>query len=1178
MIEKHAEHLEAQAFVALMTFVISLNDGDSGEPNLFTSSRLNSLGFSAASAVFPRGSDGTIDHVEARERLITTMKTLFLPLDDPREFIAGYDGENSPFKTFKSLSSVARALDLYWALENGYLWANANGYSSADYDLGALLNQNESYAWIVEQRDGIESMWEGTLDDGSPGGVLDINAHEVQAGNWPLQGFIGAAYAVMGHKVAGGSSGNASCRFYANEPAHNSVTVDAPDFGEPSRTGDGVAAARTANSVQSQMGAYSNCDDVLSAAIRHAKPSYGTHYDGLPRRYYWAHQTSEGEKMWAEGPYYFELTLTVALPYWHALRANDYHLVDWPGHADESMTDPFTDSRILDPVRWHADLVSPDGRTVPLDDGNRTLQLASSLMRWSPSYGAYDVGRKYAWIHDASTRQDVNAGDWLHVQEIAIPRLSRPTNSPTPARTAPPAQITNASGDEQQVLYRYSSLDAGGQPTNACATPVGEQGRTGECHFVLLNGEHGHDESETPTPLGAATSSGEGHEQPDGLQLLYSVDGRHVLDDAGYTSAPSTCGPPAGTTSQYCNDERNDYRTNSALGAQSSNEDVMGGVQPPWQNGYANKKNSDQRGVFHLSDPSRPGARLSSHGPVVVLGGQLAWQEESDGAAHTFTKKLGRYRRSTLFVRGENPYIIDINRGYVPTQGDFARSDGRSYVMRYALGGATPLGSQQGGTIANPSPPTYLSNFQTYQDPSDSSKRTSIYVSELERSYDTSHPNDAPVIWEDALKHGVLPAGDAGDPGLNYPNVTANEDRTGVALPPLARFNARTVPRIPEAYATFVSFVVPCQSGECDTDRPAHSAVPSGTKADVQYYSRSAGQDASGADLLDVVLVRSAGVYAGDMSRVSNTFSVPSHTFGANRITLPASKDEGFVRFRRVGGNWVSTSASRYNVSVTPLRHLTASMGGPSSVQRWSTYTWTANTQYGIGSGPTYRWDYMNTSCSSGGGSGPGGYSVAPGDPSASPTVDGPRGKKDKADRPRGNRGNDPDGDPGGPTTNGITCNEWTYVGNRRTQSRSVNDASFKLRLTVRRGSETVVRTRSYFASGSGGGGLEPVQEEGPEAAASHDRSVPDVFALHSPAPNPVHDRATLGYDVPEASDVRVVIYDARGRVVRELVSERVSEGHHEAVLDMSGLAGGVYIARMTAGAFSDAQAFTVVR
>lgn len=28
MLEKHAEHVEAQAFIALMTFVISLNDGD----------------------------------------------------------------------------------------------------------------------------------------------------------------------------------------------------------------------------------------------------------------------------------------------------------------------------------------------------------------------------------------------------------------------------------------------------------------------------------------------------------------------------------------------------------------------------------------------------------------------------------------------------------------------------------------------------------------------------------------------------------------------------------------------------------------------------------------------------------------------------------------------------------------------------------------------------------------------------------------------------------------------------------------------------------------------------------------------------------------------------------------------------------------------------------------------
>ena len=76
---------------------------------------------------------GTVDHAELRRRLIRTLKT-YTGLEK-RPFIASYTAENGPFKTFKSAAAVARALDLYWALENGYLWAGSQpAYTTADYD------------------------------------------------------------------------------------------------------------------------------------------------------------------------------------------------------------------------------------------------------------------------------------------------------------------------------------------------------------------------------------------------------------------------------------------------------------------------------------------------------------------------------------------------------------------------------------------------------------------------------------------------------------------------------------------------------------------------------------------------------------------------------------------------------------------------------------------------------------------------------------------------------------------------------------------------------------------------------------------------------------------------------------------------------------------------------------
>ena len=94
VVELHAAHVEAQAFVALMAFVISLNDGDRpGEPTLFTDAELDRLNLS--STVFPRfGDDGPIDHVEARDRLMATLRRLDALPDGNREFVAIYDRED----------------------------------------------------------------------------------------------------------------------------------------------------------------------------------------------------------------------------------------------------------------------------------------------------------------------------------------------------------------------------------------------------------------------------------------------------------------------------------------------------------------------------------------------------------------------------------------------------------------------------------------------------------------------------------------------------------------------------------------------------------------------------------------------------------------------------------------------------------------------------------------------------------------------------------------------------------------------------------------------------------------------------------------------------------------------------------------------------------------------------
>ncbi|HEX9951185.1 MAG TPA: choice-of-anchor J domain-containing protein [Rubricoccaceae bacterium] len=90
--------------------------------------------------------------------------------------------------------------------------------------------------------------------------------------------------------------------------------------------------------------------------------------------------------------------------------------------------------------------------------------------------------------------------------------------------------------------------------------------------------------------------------------------------------------------------------------------------------------------------------------------------------------------------------------------------------------------------------------------------------------------------------------------------------------------------------------------------------------------------------------------------------------------------------------------------------------------------------------------------------------------------------------------------------------------------------------------------------------------------------AAPAEFALAAPAPNPTSGAATVSYDVPEASTVRVAVYDLLGRQVAVLAQGEVAAGRHTARLEAGSFAPGVYVVRMDAGTFSAVRRVTVVR
>ncbi len=81
----------------------------------------------------------------------------------------------------------------------------------------------------------------------------------------------------------------------------------------------------------------------------------------------------------------------------------------------------------------------------------------------------------------------------------------------------------------------------------------------------------------------------------------------------------------------------------------------------------------------------------------------------------------------------------------------------------------------------------------------------------------------------------------------------------------------------------------------------------------------------------------------------------------------------------------------------------------------------------------------------------------------------------------------------------------------------------------------------------------------------------PTRFALHTNAPNPFNPATTIRFDLPEAGNVALVIYDINGRQVRNLlVGQAFLPGQHSVTWDGCdnhgrAVASGVYLMRLTA-------------
>ncbi|MBC8278922.1 MAG: T9SS type A sorting domain-containing protein, partial [FCB group bacterium] len=81
-----------------------------------------------------------------------------------------------------------------------------------------------------------------------------------------------------------------------------------------------------------------------------------------------------------------------------------------------------------------------------------------------------------------------------------------------------------------------------------------------------------------------------------------------------------------------------------------------------------------------------------------------------------------------------------------------------------------------------------------------------------------------------------------------------------------------------------------------------------------------------------------------------------------------------------------------------------------------------------------------------------------------------------------------------------------------------------------------------------------------------HAAALPLSYLILSAYPNPLNPETNLAFNLPEAADVSLVIYDVQGREISALVQGWQNAGQHHLKWDASGLASGIYFAKLQAG------------
>lgn len=152
-------------------------------------------------------------------------------------------------------------------------------------------------------------------------------------------------------------------------------------------------------------------------------------------------------------------------------------------------------------------------------------------------------------------------------------------------------------------------------------------------------------------------------------------------------------------------------------------------------------------------------------------------------------------------------------------------------------------------------------------------------------------------------------------------------------------------------------------------------------------------------------------------------------------------------------------------------------------------------------------------------------------------------------------------------------------------ERKSENTNWTKIDFVAGAGSTTEIRNYSYsdnsVKSGSYSYRLKQVDFNGDfeySSVVNVDVTSAMQYVLSQNYPNPFNPSTKIRFAIPEASVVKLIVYNAIGEEVESLLNNHYEAGSHEVVFNASNLTSGIYFVRMEAGSFVSTRKITLLK